>query len=322
MPVIKNSTYKPPFLLGNNHLQTILPTLFRKVKGVEYIRERIETPDRDFIDLDISPAGSDRAVVLSHGLEGKSGRAYMMGMAKAFNRRGWNGVSFNFRGCSGEMNSTSATYHSGRTEDLHTVIQYLINIKKYKSITLVGFSLGANLTLKYAGEMGKSIPAEVKCAVGISAPCDLISSSVEIHKIKNIIYSKRFLSTLVEKMKKKEHLHPHGITRDYKSIKTLKDFDDKFTAPLNGFIDAMDYWRRCSSAKYIGGTAIPALILSAKDDPILGEECFPYDIAEANENVFLEVTEKGGHMGFITFGNNGEFWHETRTVEFVEQHLK
>jgi predicted alpha/beta-fold hydrolase len=122
-------------------------------------------------------------------------------------------------------------------------------------------------------------------------------------------------------MKKKEHLHPHGITRDYKSIKTLKDFDDKFTAPLNGFIDAMDYWGKCSSAKYIAGTAIPALILSAKDDPILGEKCFPYDIAESNESVFLEVTEKGGHMGFITFGNNGEFWHETRTVEFAGQYI-
>jgi predicted alpha/beta-fold hydrolase len=170
--------------------------------------------------------------------------------------------------------------------------------------------------------MGKAIPPEVKCAVGISAPCDLISSAVEIHKIKNIIYSKRFLSTLVEKMKKKENLHPESITRDYKSIKTLKDFDDKFTAPLNGFIDAMDYWGRCSSVRYITGTAIPILILNAKDDPILGEECFPCNIAAANENIFLEVPEKGGHMGFITLNKTGEFWHETRTVEFIEQHIQ
>jgi len=321
MPVIEQSTYKAPFLLGNNHLQTILPTLFRRVKEINYIRERIDTPDGDFIDLDLSLAGARRAVILSHGLEGKSGRAYMKGMARAFNRKGWDGVSFNFRGCSGEINKTSATYHSGRTEDLHTVIQYLINKKKYEAITLVGFSLGANLTLKYAGEMGKTIPSEIKSAVGISAPCDLISSSIEIHKIKNIIYSKRFLSTLVEKMKKKEHLHPAGISRDYDSIKTLKDFDDKFTAPLNGFIDAMDYWGKCSSAKYISGTAIPTLILNAKDDPILGEKCFPYEAAAANKNLFLEVPEKGGHMGFITFGKNGEFWHETRTVEFAEKYV-
>ncbi len=321
MPIIENSTYKAPFLLGNNHLQTILPTLFRKVKGVNYIRERMDTPDGDFIDLDISSIGAERAVILSHGLEGKSERAYMRGMVKAFNRRGWDGVSFNFRGCSGVMNRTSATYHSGKTEDLHSVIQYLLSEKKYKSIALVGFSLGANLTLKYAGEMGKRIPPEIRSAVGISAPCDLISSSIEIHKRKNILYSKRFLSTLVEKMKIKEYLHPGGITRDYKSIKTLKDFDDKFTAPLNGFADAMDYWGRCSSVKYISGTAIPTLILNAKDDPILGEECFPYKEAALCGNLFLEVPEKGGHMGFITFSKNGEFWHETRTAEFAEKYL-
>ena len=319
MPVIENSSYKPPFLLGNNHLQTVLPTLFRKVKGINYKRERIETPDGDFIDIDLSLIDSDRAVVLSHGLEGKSDRAYMKGMIRAFSKRGWDGISFNFRGCSGEPNRTSTTYHSGRTGDLHTVVQYLIEEKKYNAITLAGFSLGANLTLKYAGEMGENIPREVKSAIGISAPCDLVSSSVEIHKIKNIIYAKRFLKTLVTKMKEKEHLHPAGITRDYKSIRTLKDFDDKFTAPLNGFIDAMDYWKKNSSVLYLSGTAIPTLILNAKDDPILGEECFPYALAEKNKNLYLEVPEKGGHMGFITFGRNGEFWHETRTAEFAEK---
>jgi len=321
MPVIKKSSYTAPFLLGNNHLQTILPTLFRKVKGVNYIRERINTPDGDFIDVDISAIGASKAVILSHGLEGKSGRAYMKGMIKAFNKRGYDGISFNFRGCSGEPNITSATYHSGKTEDLHSVIQYLLASKKYKKITLVGFSLGANLTLKYAGEMAGRIPSQIKCAVGISAPCDLVSSAVEIHKFKNIIYAKRFLKTLVEKMKMKEHLHHSGITRDYKSIKTLKHFDDRFTAPLNGFTDAMDYWRKCSSAEYISDAAIPVLILNAKDDPILGEECYLYKKASESKNMYLEVPEKGGHMGFITFGNNGEFWHETRAVEFAEKFI-
>jgi hypothetical protein len=318
MPVIENSTYKAPLFFGNNHVQTVLPTLFRKVKGVNYERERIDTPDGDFIDIDISPVKSDRAIVLSHGLEGDSGRHYMKGMIRAFNRRGWDGVAFNFRGCSGEPNRNAVTYHSGKTEDLHAVVQHLIRTKKYKSIVIAGFSLGANLTLKYAGERGKNILPQIKCAVGISAPCDLISSSVEIHKPKNYIYSKRFLVTLIEKMKEKEAQFPEGISRDYSSIKTLGDFDNTFTAPLNGFKDAMDYWGRCSSGKYIADTAIPTLILNAKDDPILGPGCFPYEQAEANSNLFLEVPEKGGHMGFITFGRNGEFWHETRVAEFVE----
>jgi predicted alpha/beta-fold hydrolase len=173
-------------------------------------------------------------------------------------------------------------------------VEYIIKTKGYRAVTLAGFSLGANLTLKYAGERGKDILPQIKCAAGISAPCDLVSSSVEIHKPKNYIYSKRFLITLIEKMKEKEQLFPEGISRDYTAIKTLGDFDNTFTAPLNGFKDAMDYWERNSSRRYIANTAIPTLILNAKDDPILGPGCFPYEEAEANRNLFLEVTDKGG----------------------------
>ena len=320
MPVIEKSTYKAPFLLRSGHLQTILPTLFRKVEGVKYVRERIETPDGDFIDLDCSRVGSESVVILSHGLEGNSGRAYMKGMIMAFNKRGWDGVASNFRGCSGEVNRNAVTYHSGKTEDLQTVIDHVISAGGYKSVTLVGFSLGGNLTLKYAGERGKKILPQVKCAVGISAPCDLVSSTIELHKPKNSIYSRRFLVTLIEKMKQKESVHPAGISRDYEAVKTLKDFDNMFTAPLNGFRDAMDYWTKCSSKNFIGNTAIPTLIINAKDDPILGEECYPYNEAGENSLLYLEVPGRGGHVGFMSFGNDGEYWHETRTAEFAARY--
>ncbi len=321
MPVIEKSTYKSPFIFKNSHLQTVIPTLLRKVKGINYSRERIETSDGDFLDIDFSVNGSDRIVILSHGLEGNSERAYMLGMMKAFNKRGWDGVSFNFRGCSGVPNRSSATYHSGRTDDLQCVIDYVIRTGNYKSISLVGFSLGANLTLKYAGERGERISHEIKSAIGISAPCDLLSSSIELHKKKNYLYSKRFLLTLIDKMKEKEGILPPGITRNYSSIKTLKDFDNNFTGPLNGFADAYDYWEKCSSGKYIRNTAIPTLIINAKDDPILGERCYPYEDAMQNDRLFLEVPENGGHVGFITFGNSGEFWHETRATEFAGNHI-
>ena len=323
MPVIEHSSYKAPLLLKNNHIQTVLPTLFRKVRGISYTRERINTPDGDFIDLDFSPAGSGgscKAVVISHGLEGDSGRAYMLGMAKAFNRRGWYSAAFHFRGCRGEPNSLAQTYHSVRTDDLDLVVEYLADVKMYSEICLVGCSLGANLTLKYAGEKGRSIHPAVKSAAGISAPCDLASSAAELHRMKNYIYSKRFLRTLVEKMKAKEQLHPESITRDYAAVKTLKDFDDMFTGPLNGFRDARDYWEKCSCRRYIADTAVPTLILNANDDPILGRECFPYEEARSNSRLFLEVPENGGHVGFITFTNNGEYWHETRTLQFAEEH--
>jgi len=317
MPVIE-STYKAPVFLGNNHLQTVAPTLFRKVEGVSYVRERIQTPDEDFIDIDISSKGSRRAVVLSHGLEGSAHSNYVRGMARAFNARGWDAVSFNFRSCSGEMNRAPGLYHSGKTEDLHEVIGHLLKTRSYETLSLVGFSLGANLTLKYAGERGKSILPQIKSAVGISAPCDLASSCREILKPKCAVYEKRFLYSMMKKIKLKEAILPPDISRDYTLTKNLLDFDNRYTAPLGGFKDAADYYEKCSSKRYIAGTAIPTLILNAKDDPILGPECFPWQEAEASGNLFLEVPDKGGHVGFITFNSDGEYWDETRTAEFAE----
>jgi len=263
MPVIENSSYRPPILLKNNHVQTVVPTLFRKVDGINYTRERISTPDGDFIDIDISSISSDKALILSHGLEGNSQRHYIKGMIKAFHNAGYDGIAFNMRGCSGVPNKRPETYHSGKTEDLHTVIQYILKHKNYKEISLVGFSLGANLTLKYVGEMGSTLHSKVKSAVAISAPCDLISSSIELHKAKNYIYAKRFLISLLKKMDEKRDIIPPEIWEKRNSIKTLRDFDNVFTAPLNGFRDAEDYWKKCSCKNFLSGITIPALIINA-----------------------------------------------------------
>ncbi|HOK02016.1 MAG TPA: alpha/beta fold hydrolase [Spirochaetota bacterium] len=317
MPVIENSSYRPPILLKNNHVQTVVPTLFRKVDGVNYTRERISTPDGDFIDIDISSISSDKALILSHGLEGNSQRHYIKGMIKAFHNAGYDGIAFNMRGCSGVPNKRPETYHSGKTEDLHTVIQYILKHKNYKEISLVGFSLGANLTLKYVGEMGSTLHSKVKSAVGISAPCDLISSSIELHKAKNYIYAKRFLISLLKKMDEKRDIIPPEIWEKRNSIKTLRDFDNVFTAPLNGFRDAEDYWKKCSCKNFLSGITIPALIINSADDPILGTECYPIKEAQSNKNLFLEITKHGGHMGYITFSDDGQYWHERRTVQFV-----
>jgi len=317
MPVIENSSYRPPILLKNNHVQTVVPTLFRKVDGINYTRERISTPDGDFIDIDISSISSDKALILSHGLEGNSQRHYIKGMIKAFHNAGYDGIAFNMRGCSGVPNKRPETYHSGKTEDLHTVIQYILKHKNYKEISLVGFSLGANLTLKYVGEMGSTLHSKVKSAVGISAPCDLISSSIELHKAKNYIYAKRFLISLLKKMDEKRDIIPPEIWEKRNSIKTLRDFDNVFTAPLNGFRDAEDYWKKCSCKNFLSGITIPALIINSADDPILGTECYPIKEAQSNKNLFLEITKHGGHMGYITFSDDGQYWHERRTVQFV-----
>ncbi|HNX59376.1 MAG TPA: alpha/beta fold hydrolase, partial [Spirochaetota bacterium] len=153
MPVIK-SEYTAPFGFGNRHIQTIFPTLFRRVKPVDFTRYRHETADGDFFDADCAFGNGDRVIILVHGLEGDSRRKYMRGMARAFAGKGFDAVSLNLRGCSGELNRLPRMYHSGDTADLSAAISWVKGLSRYASCHLAGFSLGGNLVLKYMGEAG------------------------------------------------------------------------------------------------------------------------------------------------------------------------
>lgn len=318
MPVVSKSDYNPVFLLKNAHVQTILPTLFRIVKGVTYERERILTPDHDFIDLDWSCVGSDRAVIVSHGLEGHSRRSYMLGMIRAFNNRGWDAVAFNFRGCSGEPNHRLRSYHCGATEDLHTVVCHVLNSRSYNRISLVGFSVGGNLTLMYLGESKYEISPILKNAAAVSVPCDLASCSRKLSERSNRLYLKRFLKMFHEKIRSKMKIMPEKIDdSDYSSIRSFKDFDDRYTAPIHGFENAEDYWSKCSCKQYLSEIFVPVLVISAKDDPFLTKACYPVKEAENNPNLFLEMPKWGGHVGFIDFNATGEYWHEMRVATYV-----
>lgn len=320
MPVIAKSTYKPPMFCSNTHIQTIVPTLFRKIPDVTYRRERIDTPDGDFIDLDWSKVGSKRLAIVLHGLEGNSTRSYMMGMVRALNRGVWDALAVNFRGCGGEPNRRLQMYHSGETGDLQTIIRHVNGNDNYSALALVGSSLGGNVILKYLGEQNFNTPSIIKAAVTISVPCDLKSSSDRISEFSNYLYLKRFLKMLHEKMKAKALMAPEKISlRDYDKISTLKEFDDRYTAPLHGFKDAYDYYEKSSCRPFLGNIKIPTLLINASDDPFLAPSCYPYEEAKANPNLFLEVPEHGGHVGFMSFGNNGEYWSETRTVAFLNQ---
>ncbi len=321
MPVANPSDYKPPFLLQNRHMLTIYPSLFRKIRPVDYQRRRITTRDGDFLDLDFSEKGSDRIVVILHGLEGDSTRKYVLGMVHIFNGAGFDTVSMNFRGCSGEPNRLLRFYHSGETGDLHSVVQYLLSLGKYKSIHLVGFSLGGNVTLKYVGEQGTRIAPEIRSAVGISVPVDLKSSSAELEKRHNIIYMQRFIRNLEEKLKLKQQQYPNDINLEgYDSIRSFRQFDDRYTGPMHGFRDALHYWEECSSRRYLHQISIPTLLINAKDDPFLGSDCFPYEIADASNTFFLETPLYGGHVGFVRFYEEF-YWSEERALAFIKQYL-
>jgi predicted alpha/beta-fold hydrolase len=318
MPLIKNSNYRPPFFLKNRHLQTLWPSLFRKISGVKYTREKIITPDDDFIDLDWIKNFTDRAVIICHGLEGNSERAYVKGMAKAFTKRGWDTAAYNFRGCSGETNKQIRFYHSGSTDDLQTVITHLKKLKIYKKIALVGFSLGGNIVLKYFGEKGSKIDKIITAGGVASVPCDLAASSIQLAKKSNYLYMLHFLILLKQKIKNKMKLYPDKLSLDkYSQIKNFKQYDDRYTAPLHGFKNAEDYWTKCSSKQFLKNIRKPVFLINALDDPFLSSECFPFNDAEINKFFHFETPSIGGHLGFVSFPLSGEFYHETKIADFI-----
>jgi predicted alpha/beta-fold hydrolase len=318
MPIIAQSSYVPPLGFSNGHIQSLFPTLFRKVKGVRYERERIWTPDDDFLDLDWSKVGAEKLAIITHGLEGSTQRWYVLGMVRAINRSGWDALAWNMRGCSGEPNKRLRFYHSGASEDLQAVIQHVLEREEYHSIALVSFSLGGNMTLKYLGERGKQVDPLISRAVACSVPCDLRSGSVKMARLANRLYMKRFTRMLHEKIRAKMRILPGQISDEgYHRIKTFKDFDDRYTAPLHGFRDAENYWRKSSCKQFLKNITVPTLLVNALNDPFLAEPCYPVEEATANPNFFLEMPASGGHVGFISFNKTEEYWFESRAVAFL-----
>ncbi|MFD0799100.1 YheT family hydrolase [Maribacter chungangensis] len=316
MPLV-NSDYNPPHFFKNGHLSTIYAGLFREVTGLVQKRERIHLPDGDFLNLDWSFSNriSNSVTVLLHGLEGNAQRAYILGSAKALTESGHDVCAVNFRGCSGEPNTTYRSYHSGATEDLKAILDHILNTKEYGKIYLKGFSLGGNLLLKYLGE-GNTVPSELKGAVAISVPCRLDDSLHQLLSFKNIAYAVRFKKNLIEKLKAKQKLFPSKILdADIQKIKTLKDFDDVYTSKAHGFKDAMDYYTQCSARQFLGGIKVPSLIINAKNDSFLGKACYPIKEAEDNQNVYLEIPKYGGHVGF--HGVDNFTYTERRAVAFL-----
>lgn len=304
--------YSPPWFLINAHLQTIYPSLFRRI-NLDYDRERCNLPDGDFLDLDWLKGGSDQIVIISHGLEGNSERAYVKGMARAFFKNGFDVIAWNYRGCSGEVNKTLRFYHSGATDDLSFVVDHALT-NSYKKIFLVGFSLGGNLTLKFAGE--RQIDSRVKGIAVFSVPMDLHTSCIQLSKPSNWMYSRRFLSNLKQKVRVKAKVMDGLDVSGIEDIRTLVDFDDRYTAPLHGFASAIDYYTKCSSIHFLEGIKTPTLIVNAKNDPFLSKECFP---ESGNPSIKMEFPNRGGHVGFASFQRNGLYWSEQRTLEFFMQ---
>lgn len=315
MPVVYSHSYRPPFALANGHLETIYPALMRSVKNIpQSFKKRISTPDGDFLDLDLSQNGSKKLVVVQHGLEGSSDRAYMQGMGKIFFENGFDTCLWNFRGCSGELNSKPIFYHSGATYDLQTVIEHLAD--GYEEIYLIGFSLGGNLTLKFLGEAVHT--PKIKKAVVFSVPLDLAAGSENLATRASFIYESRFLRNLGKKVRQKALLFPNEINvKALDRVKSLRDFDEFVTAPLHGFESAKDYYQKCSAANFLEGIRSPTLIVNALNDPLLTPECLDPALAQNHDLVTLELTARGGHVGFSNF-KSPHYWSERRALSFIQ----
>ena len=308
--------YTPPAILFNAHLETIYPALFRSVNFAPSKIQHIPTPDDDFLEISLHQQKSEKLVIILHGLEGNLHRPYIRGMARACHTAGFDVLTWNFRGCGATMNKQLRFYHSGATDDLDTVINFVLHSFHYHEIDVIGFSLGGNITLKYFGEKRDRHDA-IKKAVAISVPMDLKTSCEKISLPVNRLYSNRFLKSLKSKVISKSRLRPGINLAGLDRITTLKDFDDRYTAPLHGFNDALEYYRRCSSINFVHDITIPTLILNAKNDPFLSAECYPVDTLRDHPYVRFESPERGGHVGFVRFGNDGLYWSEARTIEFL-----
>ena len=316
MPLIATD-YNPPFLFKNRHFNTIYSSLCRKIEPVRFKRKRIETLDNDFLDIDFIENGSKKIAILCHGLEGSSDSKYIQATAKLLSKNGYSIAAMNYRFCSGEINRQLITYLSGKTDDLHAVINYVL--PHYDSVYLVGFSLGGNLILKYNGDGLFNLSSKIKASVTISVPIDLNSSSQALQRRENTLYNWRFLRTLSKKMHLKHKQFPDDLEiKSLKLIKNLTDFDEYFTSKINGFKDAQDYYFKASSKQFIPNISKPTLLINAMDDPFLSESCFPVSEAKKNSNFNLMTPHYGGHVGFISKGDF--YWSEHQILNFIESY--
>jgi hypothetical protein len=317
VPIVPSS-FHAPFFLRNGHVQTILPVLFPRRMRVDFVRERLELPDGDFLDLDWLRRGTKRLAIFAHGLEGSSTQTYILGMAAELAAHGWDALAYNYRGCSGEPNRLPRAYHSGETEDLRAVIARAA--KDYATLALIGFSLGGNVVLKYLGE---APPQEaIRAGVAICAPIDLAACARKLDQQRsNRLYLRRFIVSLIEKMEAKAMLFPDIVdAADARRIRTFQQFDDRYTGPLHGFRDAADYWAQCSARQFLTRLAVPTLLLQPRNDPFLAPEAYPWPEAEANPHLYLETPESGGHVGFLDLRHGLQPWSEPRVAAFLANH--
>ncbi|HEV8725388.1 MAG TPA: hydrolase [Candidatus Binatia bacterium] len=314
------SDYRAPWWLPGAHLQTIYARSLAKNYRVQYRRERWETPDNDFIDLDWVDHSTDDAklLVLFHGLEGYSLSHYALSLMAIAAEQGWRGVVPHFRGCSGEANRLMRSYHSGDSREIDWVLRRIKSENSRSEVYVVGVSLGGNMLLKWLGEERQAASTVVERAVAVSTPMDLVAAARDLDfGLRRILYTSYFLRYLRPKALAK--ITAHNLAIDARAVRaslTFRQFDDLFTAPIHGFKDSEDYWTRCSGKPWLKLIRVPTLLLNARNDPFLPSAALP-SAAEVSDAVTLEFPATGGHVGFVSGKFPGHLeWLPRRILKF------
>jgi predicted alpha/beta-fold hydrolase len=323
--MFSESSFSPAWWLKNGHVQTMAAKFLRRHYTIETSDETLELPDGDFVDLawteKVSPTCERPIVAVLHGLEGSKNSHYAKGMLSAIKANGWVGVLMHFRGCSGRPNRMAKSYHSGQTCDVDFFSRYLANSYPKAKKAIVGFSLGGNVLTRYLAEQKDNI---YQAASVICAPLDLSSCCDRINHGFSRVYQKYLVDMLKASTVEKININllPSISQKDLLNIRSIRDFDQMVTAPINGFIDANDYYQKASGRDVLNNITTPCLVIHASDDPFLCHKNTTA-ISILPKHITFEVSERGGHVGFIS-GNNPfkpQFWLEVRVPEFFSRHL-
>ena len=296
------SAFEPARGLRNPHAQTVVGRIVRRRFEPRYDRVRLDTDDGDFIDLDLwrGPDDPSGLCLLLHGLEGSARSGYMVTASEALAAAGIQAVALNFRSCSGEPNRLPGAYHSGRTDDIERALDWMA--ARYPGLprTAVGFSLGGNALLNLLGREGGG--RGLVAAAAVSVPYDLESSADALQRGMGRVYGRRFLRSLREKAREKAVRFPDVVAPAAATARTIREFDDRLTAPIHGFRDAADYYARCSAKRFVASVDLPMLLVHGQDDPLAPGSSVPLDTIRRRPNLSLALTERGGHLGFVGRG--------------------
>ena len=323
---IIKSSFKVPGWAKNRHVQTIWPRFIQKRLPLSYDMERLTLPDDDFVDVAWGPKPQETSgiVVMFHGLEGSIKSHYANDMMAQLSVNGWQVVMMHYRGCSGVPNLKARAYHSGETEDPSFFLEWLHD--KFPRIpkVAIGFSLGGNMLLKLLGEN----PAQkwLKAAIAISSPLKLSECAKSINQGFSRVYQKYLLTSMKDTLRKKmEYIDYRKLIQltkpDVEEITSFTQFDEKITAPLHGFADAQDYYEKCSAYHFLSAIHCPTLVLHSIDDPFMNHLIVPKE-EELARNVTVELSERGGHVGFMQGSIlNPKVWLHERVKRFVSEAL-